>query len=325
MRFSSDFLDEIRDRVPISAVVGRRVTWDRKKTNVSRQDYWACCPFHGEKSPSFHCEDKKGRYHCFGCSVSGDHFKFLTELDGMSFPEAVEKIAEMAGVPMPVRDEREERREKERASLTDVMEMATAFFQERLQSADGAKARAYLRDRGLTPATQQSFRLGYAPDSRNALKEHLAAKGVPKADIEACGLVRHGDDIPVSYDWFRDRIMFPIPDSRGKIIAFGGRALQLHQVVAQIHDAVEVVDLAVGSWLVGRGGAVLGDIDSVELPDLCGQPWHPVGRLRRDPEPVRQHVRKRSRNRQQVEARRSIVCDHVELWRVNIEPDEVDR
>ena len=110
----------------------------------------------------------------------------------------------------------EERREKERASLTDVMEMATAFFQERLQGPEGAKARAYLRERGLTPATQQSFRLGYAPDSRNALKEHLAAKGVPKADIEACGLVRHGDDIPVSYDWFRDRIMFPIPDSQGQ-------------------------------------------------------------------------------------------------------------
>ncbi|UVK46869.1 DNA primase [Mesorhizobium sp. AR07] len=225
MRFPPAFLDEIRDRVPISSVIGQRVAWDRKKTNAPRGDYWACCPFHGEKSPSFHCEDKKGRYHCFGCSVSGDHFKFLTELDGMSFPEAVEKIADMAGVPMPVRDAQEERREKERASLTDVMEMATAFFQERLQGPEGAKARAYLRDRGLTPATQQSFRLGFAPDSRNALKEHLAAKGVPKADIEACGLVRHGDDIPVSYDWFRDRIMFPIPDSRGKIIAFGGRAL----------------------------------------------------------------------------------------------------
>lgn len=225
MRFPPAFLDEIRDRVPISSVIGQRVAWDRKKTNAPRGDYWACCPFHGEKSPSFHCEDKKGRYHCFGCSVSGDHFKFLTELDGMSFPEAVEKIADMAGVPMPVRDADEERREKERASLTDVMEMATVFFQERLQGPEGAKARAYLRDRGLTPATQQSFRLGYAPDSRNALKEHLAAKGVPKADIEACGLVRHGDDVPVSYDWFRDRIMFPIPDSRGKIIAFGGRAL----------------------------------------------------------------------------------------------------
>ena len=225
MRFSPAFLDEIRDRVPISSVIGSRVTWDRRKTNASRGDWWACCPFHGEKSPSFHCEDRKARYHCFGCGVTGDHFSFLTELEGMSFPEAVEKIADMAGVPMPARDAREEKRERERASLHEVMELATSFFEERLQSADGARARAYLRERGLTPATQKAFRLGFAPESRNALKEHLAGKSVSKEQIEACGLVRHGDDIPVSYDYFRDRIMFPIPDSRGRIIAFGGRAM----------------------------------------------------------------------------------------------------
>ncbi len=225
MRFSDSFLDEIRARVPISSVIGARVTWDRKKTNASRGDYWACCPFHGEKSPSFHCEDRKGRYHCFGCGVSGDHFRFLTELDGMAFPEAVEKIADMAGVPMPARDAAEEARDRVRASLHDVMDMAARFFEERLQSADGAKARAYLRERGLTPSTQQSFRLGYAPDSRNALKEHLAGKGVGKDQIEACGLVVFGPEHPVSFDRFRDRIMFPIPDSRERIIAFGGRAM----------------------------------------------------------------------------------------------------
>ena len=225
MRFSPSFLDEIRDRVPISSVIGARVTWDRRKTNAQRGDYWACCPFHGEKSPSFHCEDKKGRYHCFGCGVSGDHFRFLTELDGMSFPEAVERVAEMAGVPMPARDEQAERRERERTTLTDVMELATKFFQEQLQSANGAKARAYLRERGLSSVTQQAFRMGYAPDSRNALKEFLAGKGATREQIEACGLVVHGPDIPVSYDRFRDRVMFPIEDSRGKVIAFGGRAL----------------------------------------------------------------------------------------------------
>ena len=225
MRFPNSFLDEIRDRVPISSVIGTRVTWDRRKTNAARGDWWACCPFHGEKTPSFHCEDKKGRYHCFGCGVSGDHFRFLTEHDGMSFPEAVERIAEMAGVPMPARDPEAERREKERTTLTDVMEMATRYFQERLQGQEGAEARAYLRKRGITSATQQAFRLGYAPDSRNGLKEFLAGKGITKEQIEACGLVRHGPDVPVSYDWFRDRIMFPIPDSRGRIIAFGGRAM----------------------------------------------------------------------------------------------------
>lgn len=225
MRFSNSFLDEIRDRVPISGVIGRRVTWDRKKTNVSRGDYWACCPFHGEKSPSFHCEDRKGRYHCFGCGVTGDHFRFLTDLEGQSFPEAVQTVADMAGIAMPQPDPQAEKREKERTTLLDVMELATQFFQDQLQSAVGAKARAYLRDRGLTGRTIETFRLGYAPESRNALKEHLAAKGVPKDQIEACGLVVHGEGIAVSYDRFRDRVMFPILSSREKVIAFGGRAM----------------------------------------------------------------------------------------------------
>ena len=225
MRFSNSFLDEIRDRVPISDVIGKRVTWDRKKTNASRGDYWACCPFHGEKSPSFHCEDRKGRYHCFGCGVSGDHFRFLTDLDGMAFPEAVQQIADLAGIAMPQPDAEAEKRDRQRIGLQDVMEVATQFFQDQLQTANGAKARAYLRDRGLAGRTIETFRLGYAPESRNALKEFLAGKGVPKDQIEACGLVVHGADIPVSYDRFRDRIMFPILSSREKVIAFGGRAM----------------------------------------------------------------------------------------------------
>lgn len=225
MRFSNNFLDEIRDRVPISTVIARRVTWDSKKTNVPRGDFWACCPFHGEKSPSFHCEDRKGRYHCFGCGVSGDHFRFLQEIEGMSFVESVQTIADMAGIAMPQPDVQAEKREKERATLIDVMEMATRFFQDQLQSAVGAKARAYLRDRGLSAKTIDTFRLGYAADSRNALKEHLASKGIPKEQIEACGLVVHGEGIAVSYDRFRDRIMFPILSSREKVIAFGGRAM----------------------------------------------------------------------------------------------------
>lgn len=225
MRFPNSFLDELRDRVPISQVVGTRVTFDRKKTNASRGDYWACCPFHGENTPSFHCEDRKGRYHCFGCGVSGDHFRFLSELDGIGFPEAVERVADMAGVPMPQRDPQAERREQQRASLSDVMEMAAGFFQSMLQEQQGAEARAYLRGRGLSSATQQAFRIGFAPSSRNALKEYLAGKGVTKDQIEACGLVVFGPDIPVSYDRFRDRIMFPIDDARGRVIAFGGRAM----------------------------------------------------------------------------------------------------
>lgn len=225
MRFSQSFLDEIRDRLPISQVVGTRVSFDKRKTNAARGDYWACCPFHGEKSPSFHCEDRKGRYHCFGCGVSGDHFRFLAELDGISFPEAVERVAEMAGVSLPARNPEAERKEQVRASLTDVMEMAALFYQNCLQEAQGAEARAYLRGRGIASVTQQAFRLGYAPDSRNALKEHLVSRGITIEQMDACGLIYTGPDIPVAFDRFRGRVMFPIEDARGRVIAFGGRAL----------------------------------------------------------------------------------------------------
>lgn len=225
MRFSPAFLDDIRDRIPISDVIGRRVTWDRRKSQPGRGDHWACCPFHGEKTPSFHCEDAKGRYHCFGCGVSGDHFRFLTELEGLSFPEAVERLAAEAGVPMPARDAQAEQREAAKATIVDAMRHASSFFQAMLQEPEGAKARAYLRDRGLTPHTQKKFGLGYAPNSRNRLKEYLASKGVGRSEIEAAGLVVHGEGIAVSYDRFRDRIMFPIVDLHDKPIAFGGRAM----------------------------------------------------------------------------------------------------
>jgi DNA primase len=224
-RFSPALLDEIRDRLPISQVIGRRVQWDRRKSNAARGDYWACCPFHGEKTASFHCEDRKGRYHCFGCGVTGDHFRFLTELEGLSFPEAVERLAAEAGVALPAPDSGQAQRDAERIGHLAVMEMAAAWFEERLQAAEGARARAYLRERAILPATQKVFRLGYAPENRNALKEHLAARGVTREAMEACGLLVHGPDIPVSFDRFRDRLMFPIENAQGKVIAFGGRAM----------------------------------------------------------------------------------------------------
>ncbi|QOG07625.1 DNA primase [Aureimonas sp. OT7] len=225
MRFPPHFLEEIKSRIPISEVIGRRVTWDRRKSQAGKGDYWACCPFHGEKTPSFHCEDSKGRYHCFGCGVSGDHFRFLTDLEGMSFPEAVERLAGEAGLPMPERDPEAELRQEARTSQIDALALARDYFRQALQESDGAKARAYLRDRGIGSAAQAAFSIGYAPDSRSRLKEFLAGRGVGRAVIEAAGLVVHGDGIAVSYDRFRDRIMFPIEDAREKVIAFGGRAL----------------------------------------------------------------------------------------------------
>jgi DNA primase len=225
MRFPPSFLDDIRARIPISSVVGRRVAWDRKKTNAGRGDYWACCPFHGEKTPSFHVEDKKGRYHCFGCKASGDIFTFLVEKEGVSFPEAVERLAHEAGLPMPQLTEADLKREEQRANLYDIMEMATQFFAAELQSARGARARGYLADRALPAAIQHEFGLGYAPDDRSALRTHLTEKGITVEQMAEAGLIVSGDDIPVAYDRFRDRVIFPIRDPRGKVIAFGGRAL----------------------------------------------------------------------------------------------------
>ena len=226
MRFAPTFLDDIRNRVTISAVIGRKVAWDRRKSNPGKGDFWACCPFHGEKSPSFHADDRKGRYYCFGCKVSGDIFTYLTEKEGMPFPEAVAQLASEAGLPMPAYSEADQKREESRASLYDIMEISAQFYQAELQAAKGAKARGYLSDRGLTPTIQQQFGLGYAPDDRAALRTHLAEKKIlPEQMIEA-GLLVSGDDIPVAYDRFRDRVMFPIRDARGRVIAFGGRALR---------------------------------------------------------------------------------------------------
>jgi DNA primase len=205
--------------------VGEHVIWDKRKSQPGRGDYWACCPFHGEKTPSFHADDRKGIYHCFGCGKTGDHFRFLTESAGMSFPEAVEKLAGMAGVPMPARDEREEARDEARRSLYDVMEVAAKYFEAALAHNIGARARGYLFERGVSAQAQTRFRIGFAPDSRNGLKEHLASNGVSAQEMVDTGLVASRDDDPLTYDRFRNRVMFPISDFRGRIIAFGGRAL----------------------------------------------------------------------------------------------------
>lgn len=225
MRFTDAFLDEIRQRLPISQVVGEHVLWDKRKSQPGRGDFWACCPFHGEKTPSFHADDRKGIYHCFGCGVTGDHFRFLTEKAGMSFPEAVEKLAGMAGVPMPARDERQEKRDAARRNLHDVMELATQYFEAALAHNVGARARGYLFERGISAQAQARFRIGFAPDSRNGLKEHLAQNGVSAQEMADTGLVTSRDDNPLPYDRFRNRVMFPITDLRGRVIAFGGRAL----------------------------------------------------------------------------------------------------
>jgi DNA primase len=220
MRFPAHFLDEIRARLPASAVVGRRV-----KLRKQGREFAGLSPFNQEKTPSFFVNDGKGKWFDFSAGKNGDIFTFLMETEGLSFPEAVERLAAEAGVPMPARDAEMEAREKERASLYDVMELAARFFEESLQLRIGAAARGYLSARSLGPDLQRRFRVGYAPADRNALKQHLAGKGVPQEQMIEAGLLIAGDDIPVSYDRFRDRVIFPIADFRGRIVGFGGRAL----------------------------------------------------------------------------------------------------
>jgi DNA primase len=225
LQFSPSFLDEIRDRVTLSSVVGRAVQWDRRKSQPGRGDFWACCPFHTEKSPSFHADDRKGFYHCFGCKASGDVFTFMVEKEGLSFPEAVERLAAEAGLALPQAGPQDEARTAERASLYEVMEIAAKFFESALAQSQGREARAYLAGRGLDDDILRTFRIGFAPNDRYALKGHLADSGVsPERMIEA-GLLIPGEGTTVPYDRFRNRIIFPIRDGRGRVIAFGGRAM----------------------------------------------------------------------------------------------------
>jgi DNA primase len=222
MRFTPQFLDELKARVPVSEVVGRRV-----KLQKAGREWKGLSPFNKEKTPSFFVNDQKQAWFDFSSGKNGSIFDFVMLTDGLSFPEAVERLAQMAGVPLPKFSKEDEAREEKRKSLHEVMELAAKFFEATLASRAGAKARGYLADRGLDPATQLKFRMGYATPERFALKEHLGGQGVSVEDMIETGLLISGDDIPVPYDRFRDRVMFPITDFRGRIIAFGGRALSL--------------------------------------------------------------------------------------------------
>ncbi len=220
MRFSPRFLDELRDRVRVTEVVGRKVRLIRRGHN-----HVGLCPFHNEKTPSFSINEQKGFYHCFGCGAHGDIITFVMETEGLTFPETVEQLANQAGMPLPARDAHEEEREKTRRSLYDVMELAAVFFESELQGARGKKALAYLEGRALTGSGVAPFRLGFAPESRSALKEHLTGKGVSLDEMIEAGLLIAPDDGSPPYDRFRGRVIFPIADGRGRIIALGGRTL----------------------------------------------------------------------------------------------------
>src|SRR5262245_6884739 len=221
MRFPPQFLDELRARLPVSEVVGRRV-----RLKKAGREWKGLSPFNKEKTPSFFVNDQKMAWFDFSSGKNGTIFDFVMMTEGLSFPEAVERLAAQAGLPLPKMSPEEEARDERRKSLHDIVELAAKFFEDTLASRAGAKARGYLADRGLDPEMQLKFRVGYAPSERFALKEHLGKAGIAGEDLIDAGLLVAGDDIPVPYDRFRDRVMFPITDLRGRVIAFGGRALE---------------------------------------------------------------------------------------------------
>ena len=220
MRFSPNLLDEILRRTDIVQLVGRRVKLARK----GRQ-FWGCCPFHKEKTASFKVENERRAYKCFGCGKGGDAFKWLMETEGLSFPEAVEKLAGEAGVELPRWSAEDEAREDRRKSLYEVIEAACVFFEEQLRARVGTSAREYLEGRGLGENSWKRFRLGYAPPN-SRLIEHLKTKNVTFDDMIAAGLARPAEGDRPMRDFFFDRVMFPISDPRGRIVAFGARALE---------------------------------------------------------------------------------------------------
>ena len=215
----------MRTRLSLSQVVGRKVMWDNRKSNQGKGDMWAPCPFHHEKTASFHVDDQKGFYYCFGCHAKGDAISFVKETENVSFIEAVEILAREAGMPMPARDPKAQEKQDHRAQLADVMEQAVQFFRLQLKTGAGADARDYLGRRGLDTQTLDRWEIGFAPDGWQGLWDHLRGKNVAEDLILAAGLAKPSNKGKKPYDTFRNRIMYPIRDPRGRCIAFGGRAM----------------------------------------------------------------------------------------------------
>lgn len=225
MKLDPSFLDELRNRISLSQVAGRKVLWDNRKSVPSKGDMWAPCPFHQEKTASFHVDDRKGFYYCFGCHEKGDAISFVRKTENVEFMEAIEILAREAGMPLPERDPQAAKKAKKRASLTDLMEEAVKFFSLCLRGGAGRDASEYLDRRGLDQAARERWNLGFAPDAWQGLWDHLIGKGAKPDEIMACGLAKPSQKGGKPYDVFRNRIMFPIRDTRGRCIAFGGRAM----------------------------------------------------------------------------------------------------
>ena len=220
MRFDERFLDELKSRLRLSDVIGRSV-----KLRRQGREYVGLSPFSKEKTPSFYVNDDKGFFHDFSSGKHGDLIGFLQETERLTFREAIERLAAEAGMALPAEDPRAAEQERQRQGLTDWLELAAKWFEAELKRPAGAAARAYLERRGLPEKEWARFGLGFAPNGRTALKDYLVAKGARPADLVEAGLLIAPEDGGAPYDRFRDRIIFPITDGRGRVVSFGGRAM----------------------------------------------------------------------------------------------------
>ncbi|PRX38367.1 DNA primase [Meinhardsimonia xiamenensis] len=278
MSLPPGFLDELRARVSLAQIVGRKVTWDMRKSNQGRGDWWAPCPFHQEKTASFHVDDRKGYYYCFGCHAKGDAISFLRETENLGFMEAVEALAREAGMEMPARDPKAAEKADRRARLAEVMEQAVRHYRLMFATAAAGPARDYLAGRGLDTEACARWEIGFAPDTRQGLFQHLTGKGVPAEDVIAAGLAALPEGGGAPYDRFRGRIIFPIRDGRGRAVALGGRAMDpnarakyLNSPETELFDKGRTLfNLARAREAVGKGAPLIvaeGYMDVIALAE----------------------------------------------------------
>ena len=217
------FLDELRSRLNVSDVVGKRVRLTR-----AGREFKACCPFHHEKSPSFYVNDDKGFYHCFGCGAHGSIIDFTMNHDNLSFIEAVESLASLAGMQVPQSSPQEVQRAKEQKSLYTLLDDAARWMEEQLRKPENRDAYQYMLDRGISDEQLHNYRIGYAPADGQAIRKHLLSKEYTDAQMIEVGVLKASSRGTDPYAFFRERIMFPVPDKRGRVVAFGGRILPDH-------------------------------------------------------------------------------------------------
>ena len=220
MSFPADFLDELRSRIRISEVIGKRL-----KLIKRGREFLARCLFHNDSNPSLSIVDEKNFYHCFACGAHGDIIKFTMEVEGLNFIESVEKLSNLAGLEVPKQNPLELAKEARRRTLREVLEEVTSYFQGYLWNSSNKDGLNYFKDRGLSEKTIKSFRLGLAPSDKTSFRQEMNNRKIPEKLLEEAGLIKKSATFSSTYDYFRGRLIFPISDRRGQVIGFGGRAL----------------------------------------------------------------------------------------------------